>query len=127
MSFGESNRAQESVPLRSPVPGEEQRAGPAITEAKLANGLEIVGYHRAILKFEVECRCDQLRWNLKQLLRQRDEFLDKQTAMTVVHRLGKRNGDACTHANQCRLFDTEFGRNLTSHAEADAAVSRANR
>src|ERR1700740_811939 len=42
MSFGESNRAQESVPLRSPVPGEEQRAGPAITEAKLANGLDIV-------------------------------------------------------------------------------------
>jgi zinc protease len=42
MSFGESNRAQESIPLKAPAPAEEKRAGPAITEAKLANGLEIV-------------------------------------------------------------------------------------
>src|SRR5215472_9479700 len=41
MTFHESNRAQ-GGPSPNPLPAQEKTAGPAISQAKLANGLEIV-------------------------------------------------------------------------------------
>ncbi len=42
MSFGESTRPQEAVSLKQSAAVEEKPAGPVITQAKLANGLEVV-------------------------------------------------------------------------------------
>ncbi len=41
MSHGESNSGQDEIP-RNPSPGQEKTAGPRISQANLANGLEIV-------------------------------------------------------------------------------------
>src|SRR5262249_18925448 len=37
-----------------------------------------------------------------------------------VHRLSERKGDAGAHADQCGLFDAEFGCDLVGRAKADA-------
>ena len=83
--------------------------------------LEIVGDYRAVPQFEVERGCDQLGWNLKQLLRKRDELLGGETAMPLIHGLSKREGDAGAHPDQCILLDAELGRNLVGSAESYAA------
>src|SRR5215472_16834650 len=59
-------------------------------------------------------------WN-KQFARQREQLFVRQTAMTVVHRLGERKRYAGSYADKCRLLDAEFGRNLVGGAESDAA------
>ena len=41
--------------------------------------------------------------------------------MPFIHRLRERVGDPGTYADQCCLLDAEFGRDLISRSEADAA------
>ena len=69
-----------NFPFR-PVEAGKKHAAPAV---------ESISYYRAILQLEVQCRCDQLGRNLEQFLRQRDEFLGRETAMPFVHRLSQR-------------------------------------
>jgi hypothetical protein len=48
------------------------------------------------LQFQPECRLDQLGRNFKQLYRQGEKLLVRQSAMAIVHRLGERKGE---HSN----------------------------
>jgi hypothetical protein len=81
---------------------------------------ELVSDHSACLKFEVECRFNQLCRHLEQLASECDELLGRKTAMAIVHRLGERVGDAGAHANKRGLLDAELGCDLVGGAKADA-------
>jgi hypothetical protein len=39
--------------------------------------VEIVGDYRAVLRLKIECRCNRLRWNLDQLLREWHKLLSR--------------------------------------------------
>jgi hypothetical protein len=79
------------------------------------------GNDGAVLKFEADSRFDQLRRHLEQLLREGNELVRWQAAMSVVHRLGERVGDAGTDANERGFLDAELGRDLVGGAEADTS------
>ena len=83
--------------------------------------IKFVGYYRAILEFKVERGCNEVPFDLEQLLRERDELLFGETAMSIIHGLSKRKGYAGTDADQRRLLDAEFRRDLVGSAETDAA------
>jgi hypothetical protein len=83
--------------------------------------IEAVGDHGAVLKFEADCRLDQLRRNLQQPLREANQLLCRQAAVPVVHSLGECEGDAGTDADESGLLDAELGRDLVGGAEADTA------
>src|SRR6516162_6268069 len=81
---------------------------------------KIVGDYGAYLKFEAECRFNQLRRHLEQLASECDELLAWKAAMAIVHRLGERVGDAGAHANKRGLLDAQLGCDLVGGAKADA-------
>jgi hypothetical protein len=90
-------------------------------EEDAASVVEIIGNDGAVLKFEADSRLDQLRRHLEQLLREGNELVRWQAAMSVVHRLGERVGDAGTDANERGFLDAELGRDLVGGAEADTS------
>jgi hypothetical protein len=90
-------------------------------EKDAAPVVEIIGNDGAVLKFEADSRLDQLRRHLEQLLREGNELVRWQAAMSVVHRLGERVGDAGTDANERGFLDAELGRDLVGGAEADTS------
>src|SRR5207237_3755655 len=58
---------------------------------------------------------------LEQLLREGNELVRRQAAMSVVHRLGERVGDAGTDANERGFLDAELGCDLVGGEKADTA------
>ena len=64
---------------------------------------------------------DEARRHLQQRFRERDEFVDRQAAMPIIHRLGERMRDAGAHAHHRGLVDTEPHRDLVGALETDAA------
>ena len=55
-----------------------------------AAAVEIVGHYRAFLDFQAKSRLDVFRRDLEQLLGKWDQFVDRKTAMPVVHSLRER-------------------------------------
>ena len=90
-------------------------------EENATTPIEIIGENYAFLQFEAERRLDKLRRDLEQLPREQHEPIDRQAAVPLVHRVGKRIGNTGAHAYQCRLLDAEPCRNLVGGDKADAA------
>ena len=80
-----------------------------------------IGDHGALGELQIEGRADQLLRHLEQLLGERDQFIGRQSAMTLVHGFGERIGDAGAHPDHGGLLDAEFHGNRVGGLEADAA------
>ena len=80
-----------------------------------------VGDHRALLQLEIERGADQVRRDLEQALRQRNQLGDRQAAMSLVHRLGERIGNPGAHPHHGGLLDAELHRDGVGGLEPDAA------
>ena len=80
-----------------------------------------VGDDGAFCQFEIERRLDQFLGHLQQCLGQRDQFLDRQAAVALVHGLGQRIGDAGAHPDHGGLLDAELHGDGVGRLEADAA------
>ena len=64
---------------------------------------------------------DQSLRHLKQLLGQRDEFVGRQAAMSLVHRLGQRIGDTGADPHHGGLLNAELHGDGVGGLKADAA------
>jgi hypothetical protein len=80
-----------------------------------------VGDHRALLQLEVESSADQFQRHLEQLPGQQDEFVGRQAAMSLVHRLGQRVGDTSADPHHGGLLDAKLHGDGVGGLEADAA------
>src|SRR5262249_42482587 len=67
-----------------------------------------VGNNRTVGQFEVERSADQILRDFEELLGKRHELVRGQAAMTFIHRLGQRKGDAGAYPDQGGLIDAEL-------------------
>src|SRR5947207_2858962 len=86
-----------------------------------APAVDFVGDDMAGGDLPGERALDEARRHLQQRFRERDEFVDRQAAMPIIHRLGERMRDAGAHAHHRGLVDTEPHRDLVGALETDAA------
>ena len=82
---------------------------------------DLVGDHSALGSFEFEGCQDQLLRRFEKFFCEWDQLLRRQSAMTLVHRLGQRVRDARPQSDHRRLFDPELHRDRVSALETNAA------
>ena len=87
--------------LLRPVEARQENAG------GVAN---LVGDHGAVGSFELEGRQDQLLRRFEQFFGERDQLIRRQSAMTLVHRLGQRVRYPGAQPDHRSLFDAELHR-----------------
>jgi hypothetical protein len=80
-----------------------------------------VGDNRAVGQFEIKRGANQFHRDFEQLLRERHQFIRRQAAMALVHRLGQRVGDAGPHPDHGRLVHADPHGNSVRRLETDAA------
>ena len=96
--------------------------GPVKAGQEHAGGFaDLVGDHRPLGSFELECGQDQLLGRLEQFFGQRDQFLRRQAAVALVHRLGQGIGDSGAQPDHRGLFDAELHGDRVGGLEPDAA------
>src|SRR5205807_10147761 len=103
-----------SARQRPELPGDLPFGVVETGEEDAAPVVEVIGDDGAVVKFEIKGRLDQLRRPLQQLLRQGNELVCRQAAMSVVHRLGERS-KLTAIGRQCwlRLLPTGLQEPLT--------------
>ena len=123
MALSASIHVQGSLPLMMRIkPIGDRLLGPVEARQEHAGGLaDLVGDHRALGSFEFEGREDQFLRRFEQFFGQRDQLVRRQSAMTVVHRLGQRVGDPGAQPDHRGLFDAELHGDRVGGLEADAA------
>ena len=109
---GHENAQSLSNGLLGPIEAGQEHAAAAF---------QLVGHDVPGLQLQPQCRCDQVIGNFQQFGGQHRQLLHRQTAMTLVHRLGQRVTDAGTNPGQSRLLDPDLGRDLIRGAEPDPA------
>ena len=82
---------------------------------------DLVGDHGAVGSFELEGRQDQLLRRFEQFFGERDQLIRRQSAMTLVHRLGQRVGYSGAQSDHGGLFDAELHRDRVGALETDAS------
>ena len=80
-----------------------------------------VGDHRALLQLEIERSADELLRNLEQLFGKRYQLFRRQAAMSLIHGLGQRIGNASADPHHGGLLDAELHRDGVGGLEADTA------
>ena len=82
---------------------------------------DLVGDHRALGSFELEGRQDQFLRRFEQFFGERDQLIRRQSAMTLVHRLGQRVGYSGAQSDHGGLFDAELHRDRVGALETNAS------
>jgi hypothetical protein len=98
--------------LLRPVEARQENAG------GVAN---LVGDYGALGSFELEGRRDQFLRRFEQFFGEWDQLIRRQSAMTLVHRLGQRTRNPGAQSDHRSLFDAELPRNRVGALETDAA------
>ena len=98
--------------LLRPVEARQERAGGVA---------DLVGDHGALGSFELEGRQDQFLRRFEQFFGERDQLIRRQSAMTLVHRLGQRVRYPGAQPDHGGLFDAELHRDRVGALETDAS------
>jgi hypothetical protein len=69
---------------------------------------DTIGNDRALRRFEIKCRPNEIYRNLEQLLGQRHQVVHRQATMSLVHSLGKGERDARPDPDHGCLLDSEL-------------------
>ena len=80
-----------------------------------------VGDHRALMQLQIERSADELLRNLEQLFGKRYQLFRRQTAMSLIHGLGKGIGNPRADPHHGGLLDAELHRDGVGRLETDAA------
>jgi hypothetical protein len=121
-------RKADNRPVAEPARGSDRRAGLEPELGSVEEGAEKSkgAVSKSVVPLLGDRRFESLSLHRlvrlsKSISRLPAERLAFTPAMPFVHRFGQRVGDSGTHADQRGFLDAEFGRDLISCAEADAA------